>query len=103
MSTPLPRILSSRRYDLGHFALRCAPELACLALLDAALAIAAQALSAAHPTLIHACEPREPPSLRAARRLLSDATDLRRTIHRYRDAVLAAIGVNPTQDDDELF
>ena len=103
MSTPGSRLMSSRHSDLAPSVLRCLPELACLALLDAALAIAAQALSAAHPTLIHACEPREPPSLRAARRLLSATTDLRRTIHRYRDAVLLAIGVNPTQDDDELF
>ena len=103
MSTFGPRLLSSRRDDLGPFALRQAPELACLVLLDDALAIAAKALSAQHGTLFHDCDPHEPPSLRAARRLISHATDLRRAIHRYRDAVLLAIGVSPTPDDDELF
>ena len=103
MSTFGPRLLSSRRDDLGPFALRQAPELACLVLLDDALAIAAKALSAQLGTLFHDCDPHEPPSLRAARRLISHATDLRRAIHRYRRAVLLAIGVSPTPDDDELF
>ena len=103
MSTFDPRRLTSWPYDLGPSQLRCAPELACLVLLDAALAIAAKALAAQHGSLFHDCDPHEPPSLRAARRLISHATDLRRAIHRYREAVLLAIGVSPTTDDDELF
>jgi len=103
VSTSDPPILPSWSLDLGPSLLRCAPELACLALLDDALAIAARALSAEHGTLFHDCHPHEPPSLLAARRLLTHAHDLRKAIHRYRVAVLCSTAVSPNADDDAMF
>lgn len=102
MSPPLPRLLPPRQ-ELRRCILRSAPELACLALLDDALGATADSLSAVHPTLLCPTEPHEPPSLSTARRLRSVIADLRAVLHRYRDAVYDAIGVDPDSVDDELF
>lgn len=83
---------------LGH-----APELAALAMLDAALEITISALAAEHPTLDERSEGSEPPSLRHARQLLASACILRRTVDRYRAAVVDALGRTVPEDDDLPF
>ena len=72
--------------------LTAAPELATLALLDSALTACTAALLAAHPTLGHDLRPDpEPPSLCEARRLIAAAHRLRRTVARYREAVIDSL------------
>jgi hypothetical protein len=79
-----------------------APELATLALLDSALTVCTTALLAEHPTLEHELRPQpEPPSLREARRLLAAARRFRRTIARYRNAVVDSLV--PRRDDIDPF
>ena len=82
--------------------LAAAPELATLALLDAALVVCTTALLAEHPTLEHELRPDpEPLSLREARRLISAAHRLRGNVTRYRNAVFDCLV--PPRDDDEPF
>jgi hypothetical protein len=79
--------------------LAAAPELATLALLDSALAVCTTALLAEHPTLDHDLRPDpEPPSLREARRLLAAAQRFRRTVTRYKTAVIDSLV--PLRDHD---
>lgn len=80
-----------------------APELAALALLDAALELSVRALLAEHPTL-ELDEPRlEPLSLRCAQRVLTAVYPLQRAVHRYREVVIAATRVTTKEDDDLPF
>lgn len=82
--------------------LAAAPELATLALLDAALDVCTTALLAEHPTLEHDLRPDpEPPSLREARRLIAAAHRLRCAVTRYRNAVIDCLV--PRRDDNEPF
>jgi hypothetical protein len=82
--------------------LAAAPELATLALLDAALDVCTTALLAEHPTLDHDLRPDpEPLSLREARRLIAAAHRLRCTVTRYRNAVIDSLV--PRRDDTEPF
>jgi len=83
---------------LGH-----APELAALAMLDAALEVTVSALTAEHPTLAERSEGADPPSLRHARQLLASAHTLRGTLERYRVAVVDALGRIAREDDDLPF
>ena len=82
--------------------LAAAPELATLALLDTALDVCTSALLAEHPTLDHDLrhDP-EPPSLREARRLIAAALRFRRTLVRYRNAVVDSI--LPRRDESDPF
>ena len=76
-----------------------APELALLALLDATLRIARDALLAAQPALVG--DPplwRVTPELIAARRLLRDATRLERAVADYRHFVLQTLHDEPHDD-----
>ena len=82
--------------------LAAAPELATLALLDAALDVCTTALLAEHPTLDHDLRPDpEPLSLREARRLIAAAHRLRCAVTRYRNAVV--VSLVPRRDDTEPF
>lgn len=83
-----------------HRLLAAAPELATLALLETALSVCTAALLAEHPTLGHdlRADP-DPPSLREARRLIAAAHRLRRTVARYKDAVIDTL-VEPHRDSD---
>jgi hypothetical protein len=77
-----------------------APELAVLALLDESLRIAALALVAAQPALVG--EPpswRITPELKAAARVLRDASKLEEAIARYRRCVVLALHDEPDNDD----
>jgi hypothetical protein len=59
---------------------------------DTALDVCTAALLAEHPTLGHELRPApEPSSLREARRLIAAALRFRRTIGRYRNAVIDSI------------
>lgn len=85
---------------LDHRLLIAAPELATLALLETALTVCTAAMLAEHPTLAHDLRPDpEPPSLREARRLLAAVQRFRRTVARYRNAVLDSL-VAPGHDAD---
>jgi hypothetical protein len=85
-----------------HRLLAAAPELATLALLETALTVCIAALLAEHPTLDHDLRPDpEPSSLREARRLIAAANRCRRTVARYRDAVIDCIV--PLRDDTDPF
>jgi len=82
--------------------LAAAPELATLALLDTALDVCTSALLAEHPTLGHDLRPDpEPLSLREARRLIAATLRFRRTIVRYRNAVIDSI--LPRRDESDPF
>lgn len=61
-----------------------ARELAEIALLDAALDVSERTLRHEHPSLDHEERPRDPPSLRAARRLADHLSRTRRELSRYR-------------------
>ena len=76
-------------------ALAAAPELASLAIVEAALSAALVALRVEHPTLDDLAEPQEPPSLQRARRLVASAAVLAVSLRRYRVAVLAALRPRP--------
>ncbi len=87
---------------LDHRLLAAAPELATLALLEAALTVCTAALLAEHPTLDHDLRPDpEPSSLREARRLIAAANRCRGTIARYRAAVIDSLV--PLRDDTDPF
>ena len=84
--------------------LAAAPELATLALLERALTVCATALLAEHPTLDHDLRPEpEPPSLREARRLLAAAQRFRRSVVRYRSAVIHSLVPRHDDDDTDTF
>lgn len=78
--------------------LYAARELLELRLLAAALDAASTALRLEHPTLDVLAEPTEPPTLRAARRLLAHIRSLRGAIRSYRSAVDRVI----EQPDDDI-
>lgn len=64
------------------------PELASLALLDAAMAVTIQALIAQNPELLHECNeghPPHPPQVFAARALIAVFRELHATMQLYRD------------------
>ena len=92
------------RQSLEPRLLAAAPELAALALLDAALTVCATALLAAHPTLGHELrlDPAAP-SLRAAGRLLASIDRLQHAVTRYRDAVLDALAPPDADRQDDTF
>lgn len=85
-------------------ALRAAPELATIAILEYAISVALAALASEHPNLTAPAGPHEPPSLRAARRLGHHASALLVTLGRYRASVDAAlVGVPLSLTDDLPF
>jgi len=84
-----------RPVRLDPRALAAAPELASLAIVEAALAAALVALRVEHPTLDDLAEPQEPPSLQRARSLVASAAVLAVSLRRYRVAVLAALRPPP--------
>ena len=75
-----------------------ARELLELRLLVAALDAVSTALRLEHPTLDTLAEPTEPPTLRAARRLLARVRTLRGALRSYRAAVRRVIA----EPDDDL-
>lgn len=83
--------------------LRQAPELAVLAVLHAGLRATLVALTAEHPTLEDLGGPREPPTLRQARRLVGAALALSAALDDYRRAVIAAVGPPIPPLDDVPF
>ena len=79
-----------------------APELAALALLDAALELSVRSLLAEHPTL--GLEPGpDPVLLRRAQRVLNIISPLQRAVHRYRAAVINITGKSAKVHDDLPF
>lgn len=84
-----------RPVRLDPRALAAAPELASLAIVEAALIAALVALRVEHPTLDDLAEPQEPPSLHRARSLVASAAVLAVSLRRYRVAVLAALRPRP--------
>jgi hypothetical protein len=82
--------------------IRAAPELAVLALLDDAARTALVALLAQHPTLADLGGPREPPTLRRARRLAAATSALRDALDRYREGVMGDLADVPDSPDDDL-
>jgi hypothetical protein len=95
---------AARLAPLAPKLLVAAPELAALALLDRALAIAERALIAEHPLLAEEPAPGSvgPPCLRQARLLLGATRPLRRALARYRLAVRRSL-LPPETDHDLPF
>lgn len=87
-----------RAAELGPNALLLTPQLAALALLDAALLAARAALIAEHPDAgprgLHAAQP-APPRVLIAARVVERTTELRHLLTRYRRAIDA---VHPDHD-----
>ena len=81
-----------------RLALCAAPELLELRMLGAALDTLLLALRFQHPTLDEPAGPHEPPTLRAARRLILRARTLRAELRSYR-AALRVLLHNPPDDD----
>ena len=81
-----------------RLALCAAPELLELRLLSAALETLLLALRFQHPTLDQHAGQDEPPTLRAARRLVLRARTLRAELRSYRAALRVPLR-NPTDDD----
>jgi hypothetical protein len=79
--------------------LYAARELLELRLLVAALDAVSTALRLEHPSVDSLAEPTEPPTLRAARRLLASVHALRATVRAYRAAVRRVIA---QPDDDDI-
>lgn len=77
------------------------PELAVIALLDAALALTVEALLAFVPELDpHACTWSEaPPVVLAARQIVVHARHLRELVHEYRRELDYVVEANPPDDD----
>ena len=82
--------------------IRAAPELAVIALLDDAARTALVALLAQHPTLDELAGPREPPTLRRARRLAAAASTLRDVLDRYREGVMGDLDDVADSPEDDL-
>ena len=85
-----------------------APELAILAALAAVLDLATDAVLAANPQLFDDERPywvSLPDQVPVADRLLRDAARLRRTMARYRQAIITplAAAADPQPNDDHLF
>jgi hypothetical protein len=80
-----------------------APELAALALLDAALELSVRSLLAEHPTLGLNEPGPDPVLLRRAQRVLNIISPLQRAVHRYRAAVITITGKSAKVDDDLPF
>lgn len=80
-----------------------APELAALALLDAALELSVRSLLAEHPTLGLNEPGPDPVLLRRAQRVLSSISPLQRAVHSYRAAVINITGKSAKVDDDLPF
>lgn len=83
-----------------------APELSTITALDELLVIVLHALHAEHPTLAHdddVARHRGPSSLQQARRIVREVRSLRRTIARYRRAVLDAIVPSATTEEELPF
>lgn len=78
--------------------LYAARELLELRLLSAALDAVSTALRLEHPTLDRLAEPNEPPTLRAARRLLVRVRALRSSLRAYRSALHRSLA----EHDDAL-
>jgi len=83
--------------------LRCAPELAVLAVLHTAVRAVLVALAAEHPTLADLGPPDEPPTLRHARALVDTCLALGAALDSYRLAALAAFRISHPCDDDLPF
>ena len=83
--------------------LRCAPELAVLAVVHTAVRAALVALAAAHPTLADLGPPDEPPTLRRARELVDACLSLGAALDRYRRAAIAAFRICRPYDHDLPF
>jgi hypothetical protein len=83
--------------------LRCAPELAVLAVLHTAVRAALVALTAEHPTLADLGPPDEPPTLRYARALVDTCLVLTAALDSYRRATIAAFRICRPCDDDLPF
>jgi hypothetical protein len=83
--------------------LRCAPELAVLAVLHTALRAALVALAAEHPTLADLGPPEEPPTLRHARALVDACLALAAALDSYRRAAIATFQTCRPCDDDLPF
>lgn len=84
-------------YDLSR-----APELAALTLVEEALHVSVLSLVAEHPTLQHDPSPKDPGSVRRARRLLTAVATFRRALSSYRDAVYRALCPCPPPLHDDL-
>jgi hypothetical protein len=82
-----------------------APERQSLAMLQAALLVAEQALLAEHPTALRHDEPRifDPPTLALARELLACSSELRHVLDRYQKAVEHAAALVHFHQDDIPF
>ena len=83
--------------------LRCAPELAVLAVLHTAVRAALVALAAEHPTLTDLGPPDEPPTLRHARALVDTCLALAAALDSYRRVAIAAFRICRPCDDDLPF
>jgi hypothetical protein len=83
--------------------LRCAPELAVLAVVHTAVRAALVALAAAHPTLADLGPPDEPPTLRRARELVDACLTLGAALDSYRRAAIAAFRICRPCDHDLPF
>lgn len=94
----------ARLSPLAPKLLAAAPELAALALLDRALAVAVRALLAEHPTLAVQPDPGRADAITVAkaRQLLAVVRPLRRAVARYRLAVRKSL-LPHTADDDLPF
>lgn len=98
----MPAVKSPARLSpLAPKLLAAAPELAALALLDRALAVAVRALLAEHPTLALLPEPGrvEATTVARARQLLAAIRPLRRAVACYRLAVRKSLLPHPADDD----
>jgi hypothetical protein len=83
--------------------LRCAPELAVLAVLHTAVRAALVALAAEYPTLADLGPPDEALTLRHARALVDTCLALAAALDSYRRAAIAAFRICRPCDDDLLF
>lgn len=83
--------------------LRCAPELAVLAVVHTAVRAALVALAAEHPTLADLGPPDEPLTLRHARELVEICLTLGAALDRYRRAAIAAFRICRPCDHDLPF
>ena len=83
--------------------LRCAPELAVLAVVHTAVRAALVALAAEHPTLAELGPQDEPPTLRHARALVETCLALGAALDSYRRAAIAAFRSRRPCDHDLPF
>ncbi len=100
MSAPAPA--APRTTTRLARALRAAPELATIAILEHAIHVLLASLAAEHTTLADPAGPHEPPSLRAARRLSLHASALLTPLGRYHASVDTEIAKAPPSLMDDL-